>query len=509
MRIHLQLAFAVLALGGLASAQCQGNFGAGHLSSSPMALGSVVTITVSGNPGAPAMLFVAATPGPMPVPGFGTVCLDAATLTQFASLPLNSQGQAALPFGIPNDPAFLGILAFMQGVVGDATAPFGLALTEGLRVQFAAQDSYVPVQSMGAARALGAAVTLKDGRAFLTGGGGGSLTAPSGNASTEIFEPVTRTYSAGPALSADRGYHTATVLNDGRVLIAGGVSTNSVTLDSCEIYDPVTNTISAAAPMPAPRAGHTATLLGNGKVLVAGGGNNFVIPVGGTFTSVLNAALETGAVYDPAANTWMPVNNVMAAKRFGAAAVRLNDGRALITSGISGTSTFFGITTITFTATTSYYDPATNNFTAGPSIGTGRAFHSAATLPDGRVFVAAGVLSALIPAISNTTRVLSGSTFAAGPNLAGACAVPTLVVLRNGALEISGGMTGDFVAQTFGALSSVARYVGTALIAQAALPIPMGGQYGCLLRDGSVLHAGGADALGAAQTTSFIHIPVN
>ncbi len=489
--------------------QCQGNFGAGHLTSSPMALGSTVNISFSGNAGAPAMLFVAATPGPTPVPGFGTVCLDLGTMSLMASIALNAQGQATLPFGIPNDPAMLAILAFLQGVVVDATAPLGLALTEGLRVQFAAQDSYIGVPAMGAARALGAAVTLKDGRAFLTGGGGGSLTAPSGNATTEIFEPVLRSYSAGPALSSDRGYHTATLLNDGRVLIAGGVSTGSVTLASCDLYDPVTNSMTPAAPMPGPRAGHTATLLGNGKVLVAGGGSNFVIPVGGTFTAVLGSALDTGAVYDPATNTWTPAGNLMAAKRFGAAAVRLNDGRALVMSGISGTASLFGITTITFTATTSYFNPATNTFSAGPSIGTGRAFHSAATLPDGRVFVAGGALSSLIPAISNTTRVLSGASFVAGPNLAAACALPTLVVLKNGALEVSGGVTGDLVTQVFGAVAHVARYVGTVFTPQAALPIPMGGQYGCLLRDGSVLHAGGSDALGGAQTTSFVHIPVN
>lgn len=497
----------LLSLSVFVGAQCGGNGGNGHLSSSPMALGTTVNLMMSGAAGQPCMLFVAAGPGPVQVAGFGTICLDVNSMQQLVSAAIPGGGTLTLPVAVPNDLALLSLIAFLQGIVADPAAPLGFALTEALRVQFGAPDSYNATPSMSSARAGGAGAALLDGRVLLTGGGGGTLTSPSGNASTEFFDAVNRNFVAGPTMAAARGMHTATRLNDGRVLIVGGVSTGSVTLASCEIFDPATGAITPTGSLAGPRAGHNAVLLGNGRVLVAGGTSNFIIPVGGTIGAVLNASLTTGEVYNPATNLWSPAGNAMASKRFGCAGVRLNDGRALITSGISGTTVFFGLETINFTATTSYFDPATNLFSAGPSIGTGRALHSAATLPDGRVYVAGGALAALIPAVSNTTRVLSGGVFGAGPTLALACAMPTLVLQGNGALHIAGGISGDLVTQTFGAVAAVARYLGTVATPLSALPMAMGGQFGFRLLDGSLLYCGGSDAAGTATLASFIYTP--
>src|SRR5205814_608722 len=77
------------------------------------------------------------------------------------------------------------------------------------------------------------------------------------------------------AMTVERSYHTATRLNDGKVLIAGGYNQLGDPLASGEIYDPVTGVFSATANnMPNKAAGHTATLLPSGKVLVVGGGNS-------------------------------------------------------------------------------------------------------------------------------------------------------------------------------------------------------------------------------------------
>lgn len=497
----------LLSLSALAFAQCGGNGGNGHLSSSPMALGTTVNLNLSGGVNQPCMLFVSAGPGPVVIGGFGTVCLDLGSMETLVSGAIPAGGTLVLPVGVPNDLSLLYLIAFLQGIVADPAAPFGMALTEALRVQFGVSDSYNATPSMGSARAFGSGVTLRDGRVFFTGGGGGSLTAPSGNATTEFFDAVNRTFVPGPNMSAPRGMHTATRLNDGRVLIVGGVSTAGATLNSCDIFDPATGLITAVASMVGPRAGHNAVLLANGKVIVAGGSSNFVIPVGGTLGAILNVSLNTGEVYNPVTNTWAPAGNVMASKRFGSAGVRLNDGRALFTSGINGTSVLFGLELINFTATTSYFDGATNLFTAGPSIGTARAFHSAATMADGRIFVAGGALTALIPVISNTTRVLSAGVFGAGPNLAVACAMPTLVALGNGALHITGGLSGDLVTQVFSAVSDCARYFGTTATTLNALPVAMAGQYGHRLLDGSVLYCGGSDATGSAALVSYIYTP--
>ena len=83
-----------------------------------------------------------------------------------------------------------------------------------------------------------------------------------------------------------RYYHTATVLSNGKVLVAGG-STYSASLASADVYDPAAGTWSSAGNMTMPRDQHTAVLLPNGKVLITGG------------TNVL-AVLKSAELYTPA-----------------------------------------------------------------------------------------------------------------------------------------------------------------------------------------------------------------
>src|SRR5207249_496581 len=90
--------------------------------------------------------------------------------------------------------------------------------------------------------------------------------------SSEIYDPATGLWTATGTLSGPRARHSAVLLGNGKVLVAGGVAAiGGVPLSSCEIFDPQTNTWSAATAMSSARSVHTATLLGNGTVLVAGG----------------------------------------------------------------------------------------------------------------------------------------------------------------------------------------------------------------------------------------------
>src|SRR5689334_19982059 len=92
--------------------------------------------------------------------------------------------------------------------------------------------------------------------------------------------------------------HTATLLRNGKVLVAGGMSRNGVWLDSAELYDPATGRFTPIGRLHAQRAGATATLLPNGKVLIAGGNEGS------------GASLASAEVYDPGTNIFSPTGNM-------------------------------------------------------------------------------------------------------------------------------------------------------------------------------------------------------
>jgi hypothetical protein len=123
-----------------------------------------------------------------------------------------------------------------------------------------------------------------NGKVLITGGG------PGGSPSAEIFDPVTGTFRATGEMITNRVFHTATLLADGRVLIAGGgpiiagVNVNSA-LTSAELYDPSTGTFTATGSMVTTVGGlYLATFLYDGRVLLVGAENELYDLATGTFT---------------------------------------------------------------------------------------------------------------------------------------------------------------------------------------------------------------------------------
>jgi N-acetylneuraminic acid mutarotase len=241
-----------------------------------------------------------------------------------------------------------------------------LSCSTGANAEQSPVGTVTRIGSMATRRAAHTATLLPDGRVFVAGG----LAGESSAASTEIFDPETRTFASAGNMSVARTGHTATLLANGKVLIAGGY--NGSYLASAELYDPVAKSFAPVRTMNAARSGHVATLLPNGKVLLAGG-----VGTGWTF-------LSTAEVYDPATNTFTPTGDMLAARESHTTTL-LNNGKVLIAGGHRGRRP-----SVTIYSSTEIYNPATGRFSAGSDMTRIRHKHEAVLLADGRVLIAGG-----------------------------------------------------------------------------------------------------------------------
>jgi hypothetical protein len=234
---------------------------------------------------------------------------------------------------------------------------------------------------MKVARTGHAATLLPDGRVLIAGGAGDDGHGDS-LASAELFDPLTGTFAATGDMTAARFNHTATLLANGQVLITGGISktttdggSTTAVFASAELYDPVAGTFAATGDMTAERSGHTATLLGNRIVLIVGGTSEIETDGGSTTTVLASAEL-----YDPEAGRFAATGSTTVARQNHTATLLLG-GAVLIAGGSDG---------ITALASAELYDPGTGTFTATGSTTLSRLGHTATLLGDGAVLMAGG-----------------------------------------------------------------------------------------------------------------------
>lgn len=159
------------------------------------------------------------------------------------------------------------------------------------------------------ARRMHTLTALPDGRVLAAGGiTGGQVWPVPGLTSAEVYDPVSGAWTPTGAMAVPRHGHSATVLTDGRVLVADGEHVRSahdnITHASAEIYDPHTGVRTATAPMAEPRWNHQAVLLHDGRVLVIGA----MVSVGRSRSTHL-ALCE---LYDPSAGVWAPTGTLYA-----------------------------------------------------------------------------------------------------------------------------------------------------------------------------------------------------
>ena len=334
-----------------------------------------------------------------------------------------------------------------------------------------------PAASMKIARSGHTATLLPNGNVLIAGGmnGNGSYFD-----TAEIYSPATDTFRPAQSMSVRRVGHTATLLPNGKVLIAGGY--NGDYLAGAEIYDPATGSFTPTGQMTMARSEHVAVLLNNGKLMLAGG-----IGTGWTF-------LASAEVYDPSTSTFTRTGS-MTAPRESHTATLLKSGKVLIAGGHKDRRE-----AMTVYSSAEVYDPAKGTFSATGNMTTVRHKHAASLLPDGNVLIVGGsdkrdwqgkYASAEIYDSTKGEFKAIGDMRVARFKLASA-----VVSLRNGKVLIAGGGEQlelyDPASNTF---STVKGRIDTARYFSAAT----------LLQDGCVLITGGYDNNNGAGTKSWIY----
>jgi Kelch motif/Galactose oxidase, central domain len=310
--------------------------------------------------------------------------------------------------------------------------------------------------------------------------------------------PAVGTWKATDSMAVARKLHTATLLPDGKVLVAGGVDSDDDasfrSLASAELYDPRTGTWSATGSMLHPRAWHTATLLPNGLVLVAGGQCPGLYEKACPAIEDPSGAMPDAELYDPKTGAWKATGS-MTSPRFQHTATLLADGSVLVAGAELSPDLLI--------ASTELYDPATGRWTATGNLLTARWQHFAVGLPGGGALVAGGygATSPTTHALVNTVELYSpktGAWRAGSPLLVGRAQGGAAVLLNTGLVLIAGGDGG-----------------GDHMLASAELYDPATGTRGTgamgttraefsssILPDGRVLAVGGFDVPGTGKLLS-------
>jgi hypothetical protein len=249
--------------------------------------------------------------------------------------------------------------------------------TDMAPVGYVAADAFtVASGAMMSARGNHTATLLPNGTILVAGGTNG----PNILGTSEIFNPATQSFTPTPGTMRDvRDLHTATLLANGRVLVAGGLSTNATStgaISSSEVFYPDTGYWLSYSTMTTARSNHTATLLPDGNVLALGG-------------FAQGQYLNSAEVYYSTAQAWIPFPAMHTARGLHTTTL-LQDGRILVVGGENAQGVL---------DTYEIYSPQTNTWTAPANITdlTQPAYgnisvrmHSATLLIDGRVLVAGG-----------------------------------------------------------------------------------------------------------------------
>jgi N-acetylneuraminic acid mutarotase len=263
-----------------------------------------------------------------------------------------------------------------------------------------------------AAARFSTATSLLNGKVLVVG---------AGTSTAQLYDPATGSWTGTGSLQTTRNHHTATLLPNGKVLVAGGFDVNGTEIAIAELYNPATGTWSVTGSLGTARDSHTATLLANGKVLVAGG---YIFTANYHGTRLLDSA----ELYDPATGKWTPTGNLTFA-RYSHTATLLSNGQVLVAGNNGDASN-----------SAELFDPATGSWNVTGALVSGRANHTATLLPSGSVLVVGGTGSgaSLYLRSAEIYNPATGSWASATELLRGR-ALHTATLLSDGRVLVAGG----------------------------------------------------------------------
>ncbi|MGP8269938.1 MAG: Kelch repeat-containing protein [Terracidiphilus sp.] len=350
---------------------------------------------------------------------------------------------------------------------------------------------FTPTGSLIEARGLHTATLLPDNKVLIAYGSNSSsytnATGYVGLSSIEVYDAGTGTFTeiVGESGAGIFG-HTATLLPNGKVLLAGGFVNSvwdygpSASDNGAELYDSATGVLSGTGDMTANRGDHTATLLANGKVLIAGGADQDQNGTG----------LARAELYDPGTGTFTQTGS-MVVGRFLHTATQLQNGKVLIVGGAL-TSASDPV------ATAEVYDPATGIFTVTGEMTTARERHTATLLADGRVLIVGGATSGGTGDSTATAEVYDPSTgmFSVTGSMVEARTFHTATLLPSGKVLVAGGGDENSTAEVYDPATGSFSIAG-------GMEIGRSGHTATLLPNGSVLVAGGGIFVGLASAELY------
>jgi hypothetical protein len=330
--------------------------------------------------------------------------------------------------------------------------------------------------SMNSERISHTATLLNDGTVLIVGG---QDTTGTPVANAEIYAPPSGTFAVSGALGTARYFHSSALLGTGKVLVAGGDDISGNAIASAELYDPASKTFTALGNMGSARDSFTATVLGNGKVLLAGGGNT-------------NGIQATAELFDPSSGTFSATGSMNSA-RAAHTATLLSSGKVLVTGGIDSNGDVLN--------TAELYDPGSGMFTLTTGNMTDQRYtHTATVFGNDEVLLTGGSDGTNSSVASAEFYDPNTGAFVATGSMSTPRSAHRAISLNDGTVLVEGG-TDENGAPL---LAAEVYDPGTGLFAPTgSLQSPRFRHTATLLNSGTVLVTGGADSIGTLATAEL------